>query len=391
MRIVLTGGGTSGHVTPFGPMIEAIHTYHVTHASQLPGRLVPHRLDLYFVGFVNPETRDFFQRYNVKTIHIPSGKVRRYFSWSTIYDLGIKLPAGLVWSLITMWGLMPDVVISKGGYGSIPVALAAVFYRIPILLHESDAVPSLTTRLLARMAAAIGVGFPQTRQALTSFKAKTFVTGTPIRSEFRLVQRSEARQVFGLPDDKTALLVLGGSQGAKQINEVLLQVLPQLVLKAFIIHVTGKHHYEAVKAVADELLSSSSQRENYKPYPYLKDKIVHALVAADVVISRAGATTLAELSFLHKPSLLIPLASAANDHQRRNAEVFEVVGAARVLDPNNLKPTLFARNVEELITDATLRQSLSTRIGALSFPKAAPMMADLAFKLAAGLRPVASD
>lgn len=391
MRVVLTGGGTGGHITPFGPIIEALHEHHVTHNTLLPKRLVPKRLDIYFVGVAGEGVKEYFAKYNVTVVHVPSGKLRRYFSFHTIIDLGYKLPFGFVWALMRMWWIMPDVVISKGGYGSMPVGLAAFIYRIPLLLHESDAVMGLSNKILAASAAALGVGFDDTRGRLSEgLQRKTFVTGTPVRPDLHSYGREESRALFGIRPQQIALLVLGGSQGAQQINEAFLQVLTHVVSQAVVIHVTGTKHFEVVKGLAGDLLVSSAYQENYRPFAYLTDKMVPAMVAADVVITRAGASTLAELASLRKPCLIIPLAGSANDHQRLNAEVYEVAGAARVLDPNNLGPTLFARNIDELIADSELRERLSTHMTKLDFTLAARDIAELSFKLASGLRPTIS-
>lgn len=387
MRIVLTGGGTGGHITPFEPIIAALRTLFVEQKDSLPSRLDRGELSLTFLGSLTPKARELFAQYDVPAIHVPSGKLRRYASGLTIIDLLFRLPVGVVLALIHVWRVMPDVVISKGGYGSVPVVLAAVFYRIPILLHESDAVPGISNVLTVRFATAVAVGFVAAKKALGRWEYKTIVTGTPTHLQLRTPSRQEARTVFELPEHETVVLVFGGSQGAKQLNEALLQVLPSLIVDFAIIHATGPNHFQAVSTVAEQLLANSPRKHFYKPYPYLGETMPAALVAADAVVSRAGATTLAELAHIRKPALLVPLASSAHDHQRKNAEAYEAAGAALVLDPNNVGKHLFEQNIRRLAGDQELRAALQKNLATMDYPNAARDIAQLAFQLARGLAP----
>lgn len=391
MRIVLTGGGEGGHLTPFEPIVAALRSYFLEHKTRLPHRLEPSELTIFFAGLANQETKTFLDSYDVTVVPIPSGKLRRYFSIKNIIDLGWHLPRGILLALWQMWRLMPEIVISKGGYGSLPVVLAAVFYRIPVLLHESDIIPGLANRIVTRFAAAVAVGWPTISRQMGRWQYKTIVTGTPSRTVHYHLSQAEAKTVFGLPPDEPLLLVAGGSQGARQLNEALLQVLPQLVTDMAIIHLTGDKHFAAVSAVAKELLAAGSRGPLYKPFAHLTDKMIAALVAADAVVTRAGATTLAELTALRKPMLLIPYPDAAGDHQRQNAQAYEAAGAALVLEPNNLGAHLMEQNIRRLMTDTRLRQTLTTNLQKMDYPHAARDIAKLAFTLAQGLAPVTTQ
>lgn len=387
MRIVLTGGGTSGHILPFEPIVAAIRTKFLADKEDLPSRLDPKELRLYFVGVSSQKTKDFFQQYDVEVTHVPSGKLRRYASALTFIDLLIRLPIGIVLALFHMWRIMPEVVISKGGYGSLPVVLAAVFYRIPILLHESDAVPGMANSFLMRFVTAIALGFAAAQEKLPlQWRYKAIVTGTPVRRMLFSLTSSQGKAELGIAEAEKVLLVVGGSQGAKQINEAIVQILPKLVLDFTIIHVTGSDHIEAVKEVTGQLLAQSSRRSQYHAYAYLESEFAAALQAADGVVSRAG-STVAELVAVRKPMLLIPLDSAAADHQRANARLLEAAGAAMVLDPNNLGVNLLEQNIHRLMTDETLRANLVKNMDAIDLPQAATTIADLTFTLARGLVP----
>ncbi|MDP3997175.1 MAG: UDP-N-acetylglucosamine--N-acetylmuramyl-(pentapeptide) pyrophosphoryl-undecaprenol N-acetylglucosamine transferase [Candidatus Andersenbacteria bacterium] len=384
MRIVLTGGGTGGHIIPFEPIIEALRTEFLEQRKTWPKHLEPQVLSLTFLGVADAEIREFFASYDVPVKNIPSGKLRRYASVLTLFDILARLPAGIVMALLAVWHIMPDAVISKGGFGSVPVVLAAWFFRIPILLHESDSVPGLANRFLASICTVVAVGFEETKKSMPRFKNKILVTGTPVRASFGLTNKEAAKRSFGLAANELVVLVMGGSQGAQQINEVLLKELPKLVTEAGIIHVTGADNFDTVTAVARDLLAASSGAANYKAYPYLREKISEAFAASDVIVSRAGATTMAEIARVRAPSLLIPLASAAGNHQRKNAQIFERAGAARVLEASNLTANLFAHSLRELMYDKQVRQVLITNLAAFDRPDAAMMIGNTIFKMASG-------
>lgn len=387
MRIVLTGGGTGGHVMPFESIIEALRAVHVRDMGSFPAFCEPNELELFFLGVTTPEGEALFKKYDVPSYQIPSGKRRRYVSIKNIIDLVYILPLGIVIALWRMWVLMPDAVVSKGGYASIPTTLAAVFYRIPILLHESDVIPGSSNTAMARFASAITLGFAVSQEYLSQWKSKLFVTGTPVRMFAATSEKNHAKRSFGFTESDRIVLVMGGSQGAQQINEALLPVLPAIVEHAGVIHITGQEHFAAVTKVAAELLASSDHKDRYKPYAYLTGQMALALLASDAAVSRAGASSLAEIARLRIPSLIIPLASSANDHQRKNALAFEAAGGALVLEPNNVSPHLLEQSITRLVTDTTLRQTLAKNLVALDFPNAALDIAHLALQLASGFRP----
>lgn len=387
MRIVLTGGGTGGHVMPFESIIESLRTIHLQEKTSLPGFLDPEELHISFLGVSNAEIDELFKRYDVPVLHIPSGKMRRYASALNIVDLIFKLPLGIIVALYRMWQIMPDVLLSKGGYGSVPSVVAAWVYRIPVLLHESDVAPGSANSFLLRFASAITVGFAVSREYLGTVAHKLFVTGTPVRMALSHSTKQSAKQTLGFQENETLLLVMGGSQGAKQINEALLAVLPSVVGAMSVLHITGSTQYDAVTKVASEILASSPRKTSYKAVAYLGETMVSALTAADIAVARAGASTLAEIAHFKIPSLLIPLADAANDHQRKNALAFEAAGGALILDPSNLSPHLLEQSIMRLASDTSLREMLSKNLTALDFPTAATDIARLAFQLASGFRP----
>lgn len=390
MRIVLTGGGTGGHLTPLEPLVNVLRTVYLEKRKKLPLGLRQEKLKIYFLGVVDEETKKFYQGLGLKVVNIPAAKLRRYPSARTLSDFLFRMPLGFCKSLYYMWSIMPDVVISKGGYGSIPVGLAAFFFRVPIVLHESDAVLGLANNLMANWAEVVTVGFAATRHNMNYHKRKTIVTGTPVRTGLARDTQAEAKKQFGFDIDKPVLLVMGGSQGAEKINELMLEVLPKLIENIGIIHLTGKQHIEKIKKDSQELISFDDMSHNYKPFGYLSDKMGSALMAADVVLSRAGATSLAELAHLRKAAIIIPLPSAAGDHQSANARVFEIAGAVRVISQENLGRNMILRNINDLIDSEELRETLSANIARFDHPNAARDIANITLKLASGLVPFQS-
>ncbi|OGY36600.1 MAG: hypothetical protein A3E36_03350 [Candidatus Andersenbacteria bacterium RIFCSPHIGHO2_12_FULL_45_11b] len=388
MRIVFTGGGTGGHIMPFESIIEAIRMQYTEKQHSIPSFTDPEVLELSFLGVVTPEGKEFFDRYGVAIHNIPSGKLRRYASGMNIIDIAFKLPFGTLVALARMWSIMPDVVVSKGGYGSIPVILSAIFYRIPILLHESDATPGRANAFTMRFASAITLGFAVSREYLQPYLKKIFVTGTPTRTLLAHDQKKESKKSFGFAESEHVLLVMGGSQGAQQINDTLITSLPTLIKDMAIIHITGEAHHVAIAKVAEEFLAQSPRKQMYKAFARLKGAdMTRALMASDSAVTRAGASSLAEIARMKIPALIIPLAGAANDHQRKNALAFEAAGAALVLDPSNVTTHLLSQDIERLITDQELRTAIIKNIEALDFPNAAKDIATLALELASGYLP----
>lgn len=388
MRVVFTGGGTGGHVIPLIPMIEALRTIFLARREGIGAAFAPGELELFFAGPLTAAIREIGERYDVRVTAVPSGKVRRYASWGTALDLGVWLPLGLAIALVKLWWIMPDVVVSKGGFGSLPTVLAAAWYRIPLIVHESDVAPGLVTRLAAPWASAITLGFLSRRAILPRYAFKLILTGTPVRRSFYEVTRTDARARWQIAASERVLVVMGGSQGARQINEVLLKVLPRLVVDYTVIHIAGRSQEPALRVLTSDLLEASSRDSAYRLYGHVTDALPSLLAAADVVVARAGATTIAELAALKKATILIPLSGAASDHQRKNATELEAAGAAVVLDPLNVQPHLFERAVRRLLDDVALSQSLGQAMGAFDHPQAATEIAALTIRLAQGLAPV---
>jgi len=276
-------------------------------------------------------------------------------------------------SLLRRW--RPDVVLGFGGYVSIPVGLAAWLTRTPLVLHEQNSVPGLANRVLARRAAAIGVTYP-TSATLLGREDATVVTGNPVRSAVLGASRAGGRAALGLPDDALVLLAFGGSRGARHINTALVGLRNRLLSLdgLFVVHVAGPAEHDTVE---DALEAAGGDAGRWRVVDYLDD-MGGAIAAADVVVARAGATSIAEITALGTPCVLVPYPYATDDHQTTNAQAVVAAGAGVAVSDAELDEPRFGDVLSELLSDAPARASMSAASHALGRPDAARRLADLA-------------
>lgn len=325
-RILLTGGGTGGHIYPL-----------IAVARKLKGEA-----ELKYFG-----PKNIFSFYllgeGIAIKHITSSKIRRYFSFLNFLD-GFRFAWSIFQAFFKVYWFMPDVCFSKGGPGSIPVILVCRFYRIPIVIHESDSIPGKANLIASRYAKIIELGFESAAKYFGRLPSEIKVVGNLVREEIlRFVNPAEARRVFGLDVSKPTILVLGGSQGATRINDFIYKNLDSLIAKYQIIHGVGNENYIEYMSRFEKL------PKGYFVAAYFENNLPEAYGAADLVISRAGATTIFELSALGKPSILMPLPESANDHQKENAYQYAKTGAAIVIEQENLLVNLLESQLHQLL------------------------------------------
>lgn len=309
-RIVLTGGGTAGHVTP--------------NIALLP-RLKELGYDVHYIGSYNGIEKTLMEGCQIPYYGISSGKLRRYFDLKNFSD-PFKVLKGFSEASKLLKKLKPDVVFSKGGFVSVPVVIAAKQLRIPVIIHESDMTPGLANKLSIPAASKVCCNFPETISHLP--KGKAVLSGSPIRQELLTGDRTKALQFTGLSGTKPVLLIIGGSLGSVVVNEAVRSILPKLLKKFEIIHLCGK-------GKLDQTLTALN---GYVQYEYISDELKDLFALSDIVISRAGANSICEFLALRKPALLIPLSSAASrGDQILNAHSFEKQGYASVLEEEQLK------------------------------------------------------
>jgi UDP-N-acetylglucosamine--N-acetylmuramyl-(pentapeptide) pyrophosphoryl-undecaprenol N-acetylglucosamine transferase len=365
-KIVLTGGGSGGHVMPL-----------VAVANSLRHKLGEHT-DFLYIGSKGKIEQDAMDEAFVPVKFILTGKMRRYFALQNFVDF-FKIPVGFVQALWYLLQYMPDVVFSKGGHVAVPVVLAAWMYRIPILTQDSDAVPGMSTRILGKFAKRVAVAYPS---AMKYFPADSVaLIGNPVRSEIIKGDVIEARKRFGLDETKPVILVIGGSLGARIIDKAIVTLLPKLLSQSQVIHQTGRAHYDETVQMAEEI-GIKANTAGYVPRDFLQmEDLMHALAVADLVISRAGANAIAEIAAVGKPSILIPLSSAANDEQRMNAYEIARVGGAVVLEDGNLGENIFLGKITDLLQDKNLREHMAQAIKVFYHPDAADVIADELIRL----------
>lgn len=367
MRIVLTGGGTGGHLTPL-----------VAVADKLRRKLGPEAQFLY-IGSGAPMEKTIMAEAGIPTKFVLSGKMRRYFSLQNFVDV-FKIPLGFVQSLWILLRFMPDVIFSKGGYVAVPVVLAAWIYRIPILVHESDSAPGVANQFLAKFANRIAVAYPSAQQYFP--KNKTALVGNPIRFEVTEGDAAILRRELGFTESRKTILVLGGSQGSQIINDAILKILPQLLAHYQIIHQTGEQNFESVKKEA-AFVGVKIGHEGYWPVPFMNaNKLRDAFAMCDLVISRAGAAFITEIAANGKPAILIPISHSANDHQRMNAYALAQIGGALVLEETNLGEHILIKDIEKILNDNELHAGMVEKIKTFYHPNAAEMIANSLVEIA---------
>lgn len=367
IRIVLTGGLSGGHTFPLIAVAHAIRD-----RADAP------------VSFQYLGSQGSFEGSSMSAEGIPmkgvlSGKIRRYFSLMNFVD-PFKIPIGFVQSLFLLFSYMPDVVFAKGGSVSVPVCLAAWVLRIPIVIHDSDAVAGRANRFLARFASRIAIAYPSAQEFFPA--GKTALTGNPVRQEILSGDVARANGRFGLAKERPLVLVLGGSQGAKSLNKSVIRILPELLREAQVVHQVGEANYEEALALAGEF-GVKAGYGGYIPVPFLGPQDMADVIArADLVISRAGAGSIAELAACGKAAILVPLPTAANDEQRKNAYDVAKFGGALVLEEENLGEHLFLSEIDSLLKNSDLRSDMAKKIRAFHNPEAANMIADGVLSLA---------
>lgn len=366
MKIVFTGGGTGGHVFPIIAISRALK------------KIGPFGMEFTYIGPGDNFSKIALEREGIVPNYILSGKIRRYFTipdfFSNIVDVLFKIPLGILQSLYIIFTTSPDLIFSKGGYGSVPVAIAGSILGVPIFLHESDVSPGLANKIISRFSKEIFVSFPI--KEMEYFPVSKMVkVGNPTRDTLLNGNKEVAEKIFKLKGGKPVVLVLGGSQGSQRINDLILEILPQLLKSYEVIHQTGHTDLERVKKQADALLYESMKNEHHIYSFFPEEELMHAYAVADCVISRAGSGIIFELAILKKPSILIPLPEAAQNHQAKNAYAYAKYGACMVLEENNLTPNFFLEKLNSIFEFGKIEQM---KKGAEDFAK--PYSADIIAK-----------
>src|SRR5579884_2598131 len=298
MRVLISGGGTGGHVYPA-----------LSVATQLRDQ---YNADILYLGSDDGLETQLVPAAGLRLEVIKAGKLRRYLSWQTIQGIG-RVPLGLIQAVGIVRRFHADVAFTSGGYVAVPAGLAARLNGVPLLMHQEDVLPNLSNRLIAPLATTISVAFAD---SLAYFpEKKTLQLGNPVREailEARAIAPQEARRSLGLEPEVPLLLVTGGSQGARHLNQVVCSALPGLLAHCQVLQISGKKLFEETRELAEQTMANlaDQEKQRYHLVPYMDAEMPSALQAAELVLCRSGAATLSELAVLSKPSILVPLPPA---------------------------------------------------------------------------------
>jgi len=321
-RIVLTGGGTAGHVTANMALIP---------------RLREQGCEIHYIGTKDGIEHKLISRFSYVTYHsVQSGKLRRYFDVKNFTD-PFRVIAGVGQSVNLIRRLKPDIIFSKGGFVSVPVVMGGWLNRIPVIVHESDITPGLANKIATRFAKTVCTTFPETVKHFPEGKAVH--TGTPIRCELFQGNKERGKNFCGFTEDKPVILIMGGSLGAVAVNEAVRKIYNKLVRRFNVVHICGKGNIDpAFEGVP-----------GYKQFEYVSDELPDILAMTDLVVSRAGANSIYEFLALKLPTLLIPLPlSASRGDQILNARSFEKQGFSKVLEQENMTESTLYDNIIDL-------------------------------------------
>ena len=319
-KIVFTGGGTAGHVTP--------------NIALLP-YLQKEGYDAFYIGSYNGIEKRLMEDFDIPYYGISTGKFRRYFDLKNLSD-PFRVIKGYSQALRILKELKPDIVFSKGGFVSVPVVRAAATLKIPCIIHESDMTPGLANKLCIPVATKVCCNFPETVKYVPSGKA--VLTGSPIRTELTTGSKLAALELCGFTANKPVVMIIGGSQGATSVNVMIREALPKLLEDFQVVHICGKDK-------VDNLMLTIP---GYKQFEYLKSDLKDVFAMADVVVSRAGANAICELLALKKPNLLIPLQVGSRGDQILNARSFEEQGFSMTVREDFIDCDILTDKIKEL-------------------------------------------
>lgn len=374
LKILVTGGGTSGHISPALALIQTL-------------RDLENDLEFLYIGSTTGLEKDLVEAATVPFVAISTGKLRRYLSLKNIVDQA-RIPLGIAQSLAHVRRFRPDVVLATGGYVAVPPVIAAALCKVPILIHEQTTQIGLANLINARFATKIAISWPDALEALPlRFRAKAWVAGNPVRPSIFGGEGPKAVEFFDLSDENLPVIyITGGSLGARVINRAVEEVLPLLLQNARIIHQCGQQpandeqDFDRLTRAATQL--PENLRRRYALTRFVRDELRDVFALADLVVSRAGASTVTELCALGKAALYVPLVPTGGDEQTKNAQMCRNRGAAQILRQDQLCGDSLLQNVTDLLLNRARLQDMSENAVTLAKPDAARDIAQTVLNLA---------
>lgn len=355
MKIVFTAGGTGGHFYPLIAVAEAIYN------DARARKILPPKLYYFAPSKYNP--RALFDN-EIEFVYVPAGKIRRYFSILNFTDIFVTL-LGILKAIKSLYSIYPDVVFGKGGYGSFPTLVAARLLRIPVVIHESDSAPGRVNMWAAKFARYIAVSYPDAAEyfkkaAGPKAENKIAFTGNPIREGIRIPLSNGAVEFLHLEDDVPSILILGGSQGAQIINDVVVDSLPELVKNIQVIHQTGRKNFAEVSETAAIVLKDNEFASRYHPFEYLGDLAMRMSAgASSIVVSRAG-STIFEIAAWGLPSIIVPISEAVSHDQTKNAFAYARSGACSVIEEHNFSSHILIAEIQKILGNQNMIERMKS-------------------------------
>src|SRR5229473_6847516 len=371
MRVLVSGGGTGGHIYPALAV--------ATHLRQ------EYQAEILYLGSDDGLETELAPAAGFSLATVKAGKLRRYISWQTLTGLA-RVPAGIAQAIGVVRRFQAQAAFTSGGYVAVPAALAARLNGVPLLMHQQDVPPNLSNRMIAPLATRISVAFAD---SVAYFPArKTVQLGNPVRQavlDVRQTSPQQARTALGFDAALPLLLVTGGSQGARHLNQVACQALPGLLAQCQVLHISGRGLFDETRALSERELAGMDQaaRQRYRLEPYLDAQMPLALQASDLVVCRSGAATLSELAVLGKPAILVPLPPViGGSPQEANAAMFGCKAAAEVIRDADLKPEVLVERVKSILASDTRLKSLAEATRSFAKPDATQEIAAEVIKIA---------
>ncbi len=364
MKILFTGGGSGGH---FYPIIAV--------ARKLTEALVREKISeakLFYMS-TEPYNEELLRNNNITFKKITAGKLRVYFSLQNFVD-PFKMLWGILSAFFKLFMLYPDVIVGKGGFASFPALVAARFYRIPVIIHESDSVPGRVNAWAGKFAQKIAISYPEAAEYFP--EGRTALTGNPIREEFVRPSGKDFFKELRLDPLVPVLLVLGGSQGARLINDRMVTLAVRLIERYQVIHQVGEANMAETKPLIEALIATSPHKDRYRVYGYLDtDTMRMAAEAATLIVSRAG-SAIFEIAAWGVPAILVPITNTNGDHQRKNAYAYARAGGAAVIEEQNFTPNILIAEIDRLMDDKVKRDAMKDAARAFTRTDAAEKIAE---------------
>lgn len=363
MRILLTGESTAGNLAPIITVYEALR-------EKTRQDNVHENVEFKLISTESDMLRAFVQGEDLKFDLLDPGHENQKSNIFTTLKNFTRL-------MLSVYSYMPDIIFLKGGFVSLPVAITGWLFRIPIIMHESDMIPSGMDKFTSRFVKRIAISFDYTREFYP--EKKVFFSGNPVNVSIAMADYEQSKQKLSIDGDKPVVFIMSGGTGARQINELVVQILPQLLQKYEIIHQCGINDYEMIQSQLQKM--AIPFLDDYHLFPFMKQSLADAYAVSDLVVARAGANTVAEIMLVGKPSILIPMSASESDNQSRNAFFFSEAGAAVLLNEKNVKPHLFLDAIDHIFADRLKMMEMMRQSRLLAHPEAADVVADEIIKM----------